>query len=84
MPGPPAPARVLRRLGPVLRRTAPPRSPSRPGSRILGPQRASLRVIGTLVRTLRRRSPAARRAPSDDTRASLPLRGWMVAAGWTC
>jgi hypothetical protein len=41
------------------------------------------RVIGTRVRALRGRTPAARRAPSEDTRASL-LRGWMVAAGWTC
>ncbi len=34
---------------PVLRRPAPPRSPSRPGSRILEPLRAALRVVATTV-----------------------------------
>jgi hypothetical protein len=75
--------RSSNRLGPLLRRPAPPRSPSRSGSRILEPRGTLLRVIGTQVRTLRRRSPAARHAPSEDTRAS-SLSGWMVAAGWTC
>ncbi len=71
------------RSGPVLRRPAPHQSPSHPGNRVLGPRRASLQVIGTRVRTLRRQSAAARRAQSENTLASL-LRGWMVAGGWTC
>jgi hypothetical protein len=80
-PGPPAagrriwpgPRQVLRRLGPVIRRTAP-RSPSRPGS---GRGSPHSRITGTRVRVPCRRSPAARCAPGGNTWARL-LRGWMA------
>ncbi len=47
------------------------------------PHRAPQSESLELECTLRCRSPDARRAPSDDTLASL-LRGWMVVAKWTC
>jgi hypothetical protein len=79
-PGPAAP--VLRRLGPLLRRPAPPRSPSLPGRRILGPWFALLRVTGTRVRVPRCRLPAARCSPSTsrNTWTSL-LRGHCLDFG---
>ncbi len=71
------------RLGPLLCRPAPPRSPSRPGSRILGPRPITLRVVGTRTRTHRGRATAARCAASENTLAGL-LRDWMDAARWMC
>jgi hypothetical protein len=76
-------SRFSSRSSSVLRQPAPPRSPSRPGGRILGPRRASLRVIETRVRSLRGSRPAACYAPSDKSPAC-SLRGRMVTAGWTC
>jgi hypothetical protein len=55
------------------------RSPSLPGSRLLEPLLAALRVTGARVRSLRGRLPAACCAPTEYTQASM-LRGRMIAA----